>query len=44
MYMKVWLVLVLFVVAGCTAVAVKESPKRDFPETIIKERLQELRQ
>jgi uncharacterized protein YceK len=42
--MRVWLVLVLFVVAGCTAVAVKESPKRDFPETIIKERLKEIRQ
>ncbi len=40
----VWLILVLFVVAGCTAVAVKESPKRNFPETIIKERLQEIRQ
>ncbi len=39
-----WLILVLFVLAGCTAVAVKEVPKRDFPETIIKERLQELRQ
>ncbi len=44
MCMKVWLVLVLFVVAGCTAAAVKEGPKRDFPEAIIKERLQELRQ
>lgn len=42
--MKVWLVLVSVWAAGCIAVAVKESSKRDFPETIIKERLQELRQ
>lgn len=44
-----WLVLVLFVVAGCSAVAVQEgvqecSKKRDFPEAIIKERLKEIRQ
>jgi uncharacterized protein YceK len=42
--MRVWLILVLFVIAGCSAVAVKESPQRDFPETIIKERLKEIRQ
>jgi uncharacterized protein YceK len=43
-YMRRWLVLVLFVVVGCSAVAVKESSKRDFPETVIKERLKEIRQ
>jgi uncharacterized protein YceK len=42
--MRVWLILVLFLVAGCSAVAVKEGPKRDFPEAIIKERLKEIRQ
>jgi len=43
--MRIWLVLVLFVLAGCSAVAVQEgSKKMDFPETIIKERLKELRQ
>jgi hypothetical protein len=41
----VWLVLVWFLVAGCSAVAVQESSKnRDFPEVIIKERLREIRQ
>jgi len=44
MYMRVWLVLVLFVVAGCSAVAVKGSSQRDFPEDIIRERLKEIRQ
>jgi len=42
--MRVWLLLVLFVVGGCSAVAVKESPKGDFSDAIIKERLKELRQ
>jgi uncharacterized protein YceK len=43
--MRMWLVLVLVVLAGCSAVAVQEgSKKRDFPETIIKERLKEIRQ
>jgi hypothetical protein len=32
------------VVAGCSAVAVKESPQRDFPKAIIKEHLKEIRQ
>lgn len=38
------LVLVCFLVAGCSAVVVKENSQRDFPETIIKERLKEIRQ
>jgi uncharacterized protein YceK len=42
--MKLGLILVLCVIMGCSAVAVKESPQRDFPETIIKERLKEIRQ
>lgn len=40
-----WLLLVLFVAAGCSAVAVQGSAKKkDFPEVIIKERLKEIRQ
>lgn len=42
--MRVLLILVLFIVAGCTAVAVKEGLQKDFPEPIIKERLKEIRQ
>jgi uncharacterized protein YceK len=43
--MKVWLVIFLFVASGCSAVAVRESStKKDFPDTIIKERLKEIRQ
>jgi uncharacterized protein YceK len=40
----VWLILALFMVAGCSAVVVKESPQRDFPTAIIKDRLKEIRQ
>jgi hypothetical protein len=43
--MKVWLVVFLFVVSGCSAVAVQGgSTKRDFLDAIIKERLKEIRQ
>ena len=43
--MKVWLVVFLFVLSGCSAVAVRESSnKKDFPDAIIKERLKEIRQ
>jgi uncharacterized membrane protein len=43
--MWLWVILILFVVAGCSAVAVQESSKKkDFPEAIIKERLKEIRQ
>jgi len=40
----VWLILVLFVMAGCSAVAVKENSQKSFPRTIIEERLKEIRQ
>ncbi len=39
-----WLILILLVVAGCSAVVVRESHRGNFPEAIIKERLKELRQ
>jgi hypothetical protein len=43
--MRWWVILILFVVAGCSAVAVQgSSKKKDFPEVIIKERLKEVRQ
>jgi uncharacterized protein YceK len=42
--MRVWLILVLFVVAGCSAVAVKENSQKSFPGAIIEERLKEIRQ
>jgi hypothetical protein len=42
--MRVLLILILIVAAGCNAVVVKEGFQRDLPEAIIKERLKEVRQ